>query len=191
MKKRSCFSLILVILFASLIVLCDGCTESQRNRGYRRTQGIENFNPAISSFGVCDHLIPKGFIEAYSYLDVDFLYSASGNNIMDDVAVMCFRYEDEIYEQAKQYYFENMPVDEDEHTTYHSFHFHKIIQKQDEVESANFPYSFSMFAFSDSERVLVMFSHARYPIHVSPDNWPAFLAKYFPMIDWKTGWIRQ
>ena len=172
-----CFLIIPAFLFAS-------CSDKLlQNHVYH--QGIDRFSVVDSELGICSHLIPKDFVSIFPNEEADYEYHDFGNWHIDiDVALLYFRYNDFVYEEAKQFYTENMELTDEIYPTYGSFVFYRIIGMEDTLPGQGFPRFFTMVAFSDEEKVIVAFGHYRDVLLAEPDDWATFLAGHFPFFDW-------
>ncbi|MBP5210047.1 MAG: hypothetical protein J6125_04200, partial [Clostridia bacterium] len=185
-----CFLLLGVLFFSSCL--------NTRVHHHTQHHGIDQFDIYDSQFCLCVHLMPEDFEKLFPYTEAGYEHHDFGDNdISNDVAVVYFRYSDDVYEEAKQFFIDNMTLSEEEYPDYASFTFHRIIglfkeyedpnidEKQEEIVRWTFPRTFTMVAFSDEEKVIVAFGQVREPLSADVDVWPVFLAGNFPYFDWE------
>lgn len=153
--------------------------------------GVENFSTAHSGLSINSSLLPSDdFFDRFEYVDADYKYRAEFKTYVSPTgierSIVYVEYEPEIYEQAKEFCFQEMML-RDNIQEYNGYTF---IQNM----GYEFPKHFNMFAYNDSNCRLVFIG--LYTIEYSEEdaqevseNWGDFVEQYFgDLYDWsKTG----
>ena len=188
--KRAKSLIICLLLLATLFL--SSCQKSAHFHLYYH--GFDRFNIHNSDYGLSMYLIPTDFIAIFPCLEGDYEYHVFSPS--EEYELLYFRYSDDTYEDAKQFFIDNMTLSQEDFPEYASFSFHRIIGFFRDYEDPSpdkdptlvayrkFPYAFTMVAFSDEKKVIVAFGQYRRPLVIETDDWSVFLAAHFPVFDW-------
>ena len=148
------------ILSVILIVVCVLSLVSCWEKTYR---GIDEFSQGNSDFTLCHGLIPKDFLKTYdNYVDGDYFFYSNNNyiNLGIDKTLMYLVYEKDVYEEAKQYLFDNADLDIDNKRELNGYVFYENLSYAKYVKAINeeldtFPYQYNMVAISDEKNTII------------------------------------
>jgi len=151
MKKI--FSVILIVVCVLSLVSC-------WEKTYR---GIEEFHPSNSDFSLCVGLIPEDFLENYdNYIAGDYFFYSNNNyiNLGIDKTLMYLVYEKDVYEEAKQYIFDNMALDIDNKRELNGYVFYESLSYIEATKAINpeldtFPNDYQMVAINDEKNTII------------------------------------
>jgi len=160
--------------------------------------GYENFQTSHSHYELNHYLVPSlDFTELFQYTDIDYYYREEYNSLFDftERSFLVVKYEKQIYEQAKEYCFQNMQLSDTNFVEYNEYVFienTELATKQDRNGTlSSFPNWFNMFSYNDNSNSLLFlgFYNSNYTSDDAQnvrDNWGAFLEKHFSDIyDWE------
>ena len=133
----------------------------------KRVSGLENFSPADCSLSLTANLFPSDrFLRDYPYIAGDYFYSYDGGFLQNRAAAFAWvRYSPDLYLQAKEYCSQQFMIDDSHCFAVDAYHFTEHLcytcanaQGVQEVE-CRFPEHFNMFAFDDSECLLMFLGY--------------------------------
>ena len=195
MKKLS----LIISVFLLLFLLCSCTNESKEcNKIYNRileVNGIDNFKNNEGNYELNVYLLPTDdFINRFDYTDIDYHYREHYESYVDFVgyekSIVVIKYEEEIYEQAKQFCFEEMNLSETYTLKYNTNVFIENIElglaqnRYSEDFVYTFPKRFNMLAYNDSLNCLI-FLGFYCPDYTNEEamliikNWGQFLNHHF------------
>ena len=153
MKKI--FSVILIVVCVLSLVSC-------WEKTYR---GIDEFHRGNSDFSLCAWLIPNDFLEIYdNYVSGDYFFYSNNNYINNgiDKTLMYLVYEEDIYEDVKQYVFDNMTLDIVNKRELNGYVFYENLSFADsleykDIDPDSFPYQYNMVAINDEKKTVLFF----------------------------------
>lgn len=159
-------------------------------------EGIENFsvNDSNMSLNVC--ILPSDdFIDKFEYSEGEYFYSDVNEHLLYvagcEQSIVVLNYEEDVYEQAKEYCFENMVLSEINQFDYKGYTFTEnvgLAEAGDDLEdgvNTKYPNRFNMFAYNDAENRLVFMGFYNSPdnhddnVYLAQSDWGAFLDTYF------------
>ena len=129
--------------------------------------GIENYNPADSTLGLCQRLYPsEDFLSRFQYESGDYEYYYNG--VLEDsyaVAFSVLAYTPEEYEAAKEYCFQQFTNTDEHRYQVGDYHFVEHLWQTKETETGeweiycDFPEMFNMFAYNDTNHTLLFLGY--------------------------------
>ena len=197
-----CISCLLILLTFSVSACATDLVRS----------GIEEYSFATSSDGLTSGLLPyveneenheqeyDGFLTKYKYIDGDYRYTYKDDapfyNTRETV-LMWLRYESEVYEEAKAYMLETVPLSAKYRYEYNGYSFignlsivsDRILNQYGDYSDS--PNPFLTVGYSDSKNILV-FSGVSASFGTQAEllkeildssDWGAFLKEYYPFYD--------
>ena len=193
MKKL--LSLLVLIIILCCLISCN--IEFSSNK----LSGIDSYNVANSSVSICYELLPSDdFLELFSYIDGDYYYVNNAVNFFstgDEQAIMYLIYEEDIYESAKEFTFQNMYFLENHKYSYNGDEFMVNVCRKMDGRDPNIvngeldPYWFNMIAFNDEKNTIVFLGFYMPKNLATPEieqlltfeDMGAFLKEYFSFYD--------
>ena len=149
MKK----TVVLCSCFVLFFLCLSGC-----HIEYRET-GLSNYSKSLGSFELCHDLafgLQLG--EQYGYLDGDFEYYQQILGLNDrETAILYMVFEDDAYEDVKQYTLDNLDFSTENRYVYNGYCFYENITERTEKSIWEFPRWASMVAISDEKKTIVFF----------------------------------
>ena len=149
-------ALVVILLLTGTYLLTD-----------KENSGIENFSTADCSLSLTANLFPSdAFLQEYPYLDGDYSYRYDGG-LFQSRATACasVKYAPEVYDQAKEFCFQQFSVEDKHCFTAGGYRFmehlcHTQVNEQGVRETAcGYPGFFNMFAFNDSSQTLLFLGY--------------------------------
>ena len=146
---------------------------------------LQDFSPTWSNYQVTSNIIPENFINAFDYIDgycCHFCYGKSFFSLeVSDRALLFFKYDDETYQQAKNYVFESLELSISPVEEYNGYVFYDNYTGS---LSNDFPYSFMRFAYNDSNNTLIFigcYMSIGFDDNIDElsQNWGAFLNEFY------------
>lgn len=153
MKSIAIFVLIIAVMFC-----LTSCAPIE-------VEGLEEYSPALSSSGLTSYLFPsEDFLTQFAYVDGTFNYvdMLKYDDECLEKAMAVLKYDEETYEQVKQYCLTSMDLSDSE-ITYGGYVFlenyqHAIAYDNFDGEKNNrFPYFFTMIGYNDSLKEMFFF----------------------------------
>lgn len=157
-------------------------------------KGIENFSPGDSEFSLCSTLMPNhNFINQYEYIEADYYYSDyckdSCVGFGEEHVIIYFEYDEEIYNEAKDYCLSKFPLSEKNRVEYNGYVFIENVWLKEENDEPFDLERFQMFIYNDGLNRLVFMGYKNmedYFVSFSPeqsqnvlDDWETFLEQEF------------
>ena len=188
MKKA--FVLLLLITVISCCISC----------GVYEKKGIDKYSKGNSSFSLSVELLPSdNFLTQFSYIDGNYYYIDKGGSFTykDEQEIMYLVYEDDVYERAKEFTFQNIYFLENHKYSYNGYEFMVNMCRQMEGRDPNIvnsefnPYWFNMIAFNDEKNTIVFLGFYMPKNLATPEieqlltfeDMGAFLKEYFSFYD--------
>ena len=199
MRKR-----VLTVCISCLIILLtfnmDMCKTDIEDHG------IDEYHYASSSVGLTRELLPYekneeddeekyyGFLTKYKYIDGDYRYTYKDDGWLyhtRETVLIWLRYEPEVYEEAKAYMLETVPLSEKYRYEYNGYCFIANLRvdplSQEDGDYIEFPEPLLMVCYNDAKNILLFNglyttgkqAELRKEILDSSD-WGAFLKEYYP-----------
>ena len=196
---------LMAILLCCLMVLTL-CSCGDRFNGEKYSEkfnvdGIENFDKFEGSIEINQYILPSDtFLEEFNYLDIDYHYRNNFKTIFSifgtERSLITIHYEQEEYQQAKEYCLQNMQLLESNRVEYNGYVFIDNVKlktlRNNNITRSEFPHYFNMFGYNDDLNCLVFIGFFGEDYWVDDaqqvkDNWGAFLEKHFSDVyDWNT-----
>ena len=184
MKKI--ISLLVLVLFLFCLASCNVV----------EYYGIENYSEYNSEYSLSRNLLPSSdYLQKFNYVAGDYEYIDTGLTKREH-EIMYLVYEDNIYNNAKTFVFENMVLSKTNHFLYNQYEFYENIGRKEfhydhEMINEEFPYRFNMIGFNDEKNTIIFMS-----LRISQDDisdkdkqiltfedMNAFLKEYFSFYD--------
>ncbi len=170
------------------IIFCILCSCSSEYS----VDGYENFQTVYHShYELNYYILPsEDFVGQFQYIDIDYHYREKYRTMDDFIekSLVSISYEQEFYEQAKEYCIQNMQLSNSNTAECNGYRFVeniKLAVEQDRYGKPDgFPRWFNAFAYNDELRTLVFIGFYS-PDYTSADaqnvrdNWGAFIEKHF------------
>ena len=182
----------LVMLLFSILFTLISCTEPTEKRG------ISNYHIANSESSLSLRLLPSDdFLEKFDYVDGDYYYISRETIISlgDEQEIMYLVYEEDIYDDAKDFVFQRLLLSKEHRYSYNGYEFIENIGQLEgrdpNVVNDRFPYWFNMVAFNDEKQTIVFLGFnmpeklltAEIEQLLTFEDMGAFLKKYFSFYD--------
>ena len=163
--------------------------------------GIENFDKFEGSIEINQYILPSDtFLEEFNYLDIDYHYRERYKTIFSivgtDRSLITIYYEQEEYQQAKEYCLQNMQLLESNRVEYNGYVFIDNVKletlRNNNIPTSQFPDYFNMFIYNDDLNCLMFMGFGGednygFDAQEVKDNWGEFLEKHFSDVyDWNT-----
>ncbi len=190
---------LIISVFLLLSFLCS-CTNKGKEveKTYNHIvefDGITNFKSNEGNYELNAYLLPANeFINQYDYENIDYYYREHYEAYWDFVgyekSIIIIQYNEDIYEQAKEFCLREMTLSENytlEHKGYVFRENVKLATEQDRYRDDfvySFPKRFNMFAYNDDLKCLI-FMGFYCPDYTNDDamltikNWGQFLDRYY------------
>ena len=175
-------------IFLVAICLCICLSACDTDDPFEK-KSLDNFSEEWSNYSTTDNIIPEGFINRFAYTDgycYHFCFGKDFSFAVSDRALLFFEYDDETYNQAKEYVFANLILSSKPVEEYNGYIFYDNYSEQlfNEESSYAFPYAFMRFAYNDSKNTLIFIGC--FTSHDFDENmkqtsadWGVFLEKYY------------
>ena len=178
---RCCFCLVTI----SILLSITACVPSV----YVVT-GIENYTPVDSPYGTVKYFLPLPdepyeFLKAYSYTRGDYDYYELSDSGTYETAVLYMEYDEEIYEEAKSYAFQNLKLIEESISEYKQYTF--MQNQRCPLEEQRI-----FFGYCDEKRILIFVgTYMSGPHEYQCSTLAEYLETYFPFYNWEDGKIER
>ena len=196
---------LMAILLCCIMVLTL-CSCGDRFNGEKYSEkfnvdGIENFEVKEGDFELNHYILPSmDFLDKFSFLDVDYHYRYDHKTIFSIVcterSLITIHYEQEEYQQAKEYCLQNMQLLESNRVKYNGYVFIDNVKletlRNNNIPTSQFPDYFNMFIYNDDLNCLMFMGFGGednygFDAQEVKDNWGEFLEKHFSDVyDWNT-----
>lgn len=171
-------------IFSVAVLLCV-CLSACYTADPFEKRSLDSFSSTWSNYGTTRNIIPEGFIDKFAYTDgycYHFCFGKSDFSFdISDRALLFFEYDDETYNQAKEYVFANLTLSSEPIEEYNGYIFY---DNYAEHFNFDFPYAFLRFAYNDSKNTLIFmgcytFEDFDKDIEQTSADWGAFLEEYY------------
>ena len=149
---------IFAVLFLAFLIICFICILNTE----KSVSGIENFRPQYCPLGLTDNLFPDhDYPHRFPYIDADYHYYYRGLNHAYATAFSRFRYTPEQYARAKEYCLRQFSSTDEHRFRIGGYTFVEHICYRGKTAEGNwipmcrYPEHFNMYAYHDSENVLL------------------------------------
>ena len=191
MKKI--ISLILVIAVSLGLASCYQDLEGNSLEEYIAYINKNKFGFTAVGIDKPQYYLPSiSFLEDYEYVEGTYFWREDGSwapkNILPDIALLTLKYDESIYEEAKQVMLEEITPYNDKLYYYNEYNFYLNSNHFDIVNDGKtrFPSAFTMACYNDDNHTLIFMGFYSVPsildekyLEDIEGNWEAFVDQYY------------
>lgn len=157
--------------------------------------GIEEYSVYNSEHGLSWKLLPSDdYLHKFEYTVGDYEYVDIGLTKREH-EIMYLIYEENVYDNAKTFVFENMILSETNHFLYNQYEFYENIGRKEYYDpnmvNDKFPYKFNMIGINDEKNTIIFMAMRISPGDLTDkdeqlltfEDMGAFLKEYFSFYD--------
>ena len=157
--------------------------------------GIENYSEYNSEYSLSRNLLPSSdYLQKFNYIDGDYEYIDIGLTKREH-EIMYLIYENNVYDDAKTFVFENLILSNNHRYSYNGYEFIENIGRKEYYDSSmtneEFPYQFKMIGFNDEKNAIIFMAMRITPKDLTDkdkqlltfEDMGAFLREYFSFYD--------
>ena len=183
---------LMAILLCCLMVL-PLCACGEKYSEKFNVDGIKNFEKFVVTVEINKYILPSdSYLEEFNFLDIDYHYRINYKTIFSflgtERSLITIHYEQEEYQQAKEYCLQNMQLLESNRVKYNGYVFIDNVKletlRNNNIPTSQFPDYFNMFIYNDDLNCLMFMGFGGednygFDAQEVKDNWGNIFRKAF------------